>query len=39
MEAIVCQSCEEVIAYVDAEKAGTLYGKCPRCTDCGDGDH
>ncbi|MRG29397.1 MULTISPECIES: GapA-binding peptide SR1P [Laceyella] len=31
MEAIVCQTCEEVITYVPAEKVGTLYGKCPGC--------
>lgn len=31
MEAIVCQSCEQVIAYVESEKVGTLYGQCPGC--------
>jgi hypothetical protein len=32
MEAIICQTCDEVISYVDYEKAGTLYGQCPGCT-------
>lgn len=31
MEAIVCQSCDKVIAYVESEKSGTLYGTCPGC--------
>ncbi|MBA4601204.1 GapA-binding peptide SR1P [Thermoactinomyces mirandus] len=31
MEAIVCQLCDKVIAYVESEKAGTLYGTCPGC--------
>ncbi len=31
MEAIVCQSCDKVIAYVESEKTGTLYGTCRDC--------
>ncbi|MBA4494297.1 GapA-binding peptide SR1P [Paenactinomyces guangxiensis] len=31
MEAIICQTCDEVITYVESEKAGTLYGKCVGC--------
>ena len=31
MEVIVCQSCDEIIDYLDAEKTGVLYGKCPGC--------
>lgn len=37
MEAIVCQSCDEVITYVDSDKSGTLYGTCPGCNEhCAD---
>ncbi|MFC4076590.1 GapA-binding peptide SR1P [Salinithrix halophila] len=41
MEAIICQTCDEVISYVDGEKAGTLYGRCSGCMDqhCSDHDH
>ncbi|PRX41666.1 SR1 protein [Planifilum fimeticola] len=31
MEVIVCQSCDEIIDYLETEKAGVLYGKCPGC--------
>jgi hypothetical protein len=31
MEAIVCQTCEKVIAYVDSEKVGILYAACGGC--------
>ncbi|MBA4542582.1 MULTISPECIES: GapA-binding peptide SR1P [Thermoactinomyces] len=31
MEAIVCQSCDKVIEYVEAEKVGTLYSTCDGC--------
>ncbi|PTM59295.1 GapA-binding peptide SR1P [Desmospora activa] len=31
MEAIICQTCDEVISYVDCDKSGTLYGQCPNC--------
>ncbi|SEN07624.1 GapA-binding peptide SR1P [Lihuaxuella thermophila] len=31
MEAIICQTCDEVITYVESEKVGTLYGKCTGC--------
>lgn len=33
LEVIICQSCDKVIAYVDSEKAGTLYGTCQGCED------
>ncbi|MBD1371275.1 GapA-binding peptide SR1P [Hazenella sp. IB182357] len=33
MEAIVCQSCDQVIEYMYSEKVGTLYGKCVGCDD------
>ena len=33
LEVLVCQTCEKVIAYVDSEKAGTLYGTCQGCED------
>nr|WP_131924058.1 GapA-binding peptide SR1P [Hazenella coriacea] len=32
MEVIVCQCCDEVIEYVEAEKVGTLYGICQGCS-------
>ncbi|PTX64346.1 SR1 protein [Melghirimyces profundicolus] len=31
MEALVCQTCDTVIDYVDGEKNGTLYGTCCDC--------
>lgn len=31
MEAIVCQTCDNVITYVEADKVGTLYAKCDGC--------
>ncbi len=31
MEVIVCQSCDEVIDFQEADKAGTLYGTCCDC--------
>ncbi|MXQ53743.1 GapA-binding peptide SR1P [Shimazuella alba] len=31
METIVCQTCEEVIAFQEADKVGTLYGTCCDC--------
>jgi hypothetical protein len=31
MEIIVCQTCDEVIGFQEAEKAGTLYGACCEC--------
>lgn len=31
LEVIVCQTCEEVIAFQEANKAGTLYGTCGEC--------
>jgi len=31
MEVIVCQQCDKIIAFTEAEKAGVLYGKCPGC--------
>ncbi|PTX65056.1 SR1 protein [Melghirimyces profundicolus] len=33
MEAIVCQTCDEVITYVDGDKSGTLYGTCQSCNE------
>jgi hypothetical protein len=33
LEVIVCQTCDKVIAYVESEKAGTLYGSCQGCED------
>ncbi|MFD1426761.1 hypothetical protein JOD24_001004 [Kroppenstedtia sanguinis] len=33
MEAIICQTCDGIITYVDSEKSGTLYGTCPGCTE------
>ncbi|SFS63891.1 GapA-binding peptide SR1P [Marininema halotolerans] len=32
MEVLVCKTCDEVIDYLDSDKAGTLYGCC-QC-DC-----
>jgi hypothetical protein len=31
MEVIVCQVCDEVIEYVEAEKVNILYGICVDC--------
>lgn len=31
METIVCQTCEEVIAFQEAEKVSVLYGTCTDC--------
>ena len=31
MEVIVCQSCDAIVDYMEAEKTGVLYGKCPGC--------
>lgn len=31
MEIIVCQECEQVLDYVESEKAGVLYAKCTGC--------
>ncbi|MCS1350570.1 GapA-binding peptide SR1P [Mechercharimyces sp. CAU 1602] len=30
---IVCQSCDQVVSYMNAEKCGTLYGRCDSCKD------
>jgi hypothetical protein len=31
LETLVCQHCEQVIGYQEAEKTGTLYGVCDEC--------
>lgn len=31
MEVIVCQTCEEIIGYQEADKAGKLYSTCCDC--------
>ncbi|OYD07808.1 GapA-binding peptide SR1P [Paludifilum halophilum] len=31
MEVIVCQTCDEIITYVEGDKSGILYGKCSGC--------
>ncbi|SFX27656.1 SR1 protein [Thermoactinomyces sp. DSM 45891] len=38
MEMIVCQRCDRVIAFVEGEKSGILYGACPDDCDSGEGD-
>ncbi|UTR11021.1 GapA-binding peptide SR1P [Evansella sp. LMS18] len=34
MGSIVCQSCNQVIDYYEAEKVHVLYGTC--CEECGE---
>lgn len=31
MEVIVCQTCEDVIDFQEADKVGTLYSTCCDC--------
>lgn len=31
MEVVVCQTCDEVITYMEGDKTGVLYGQCPGC--------
>lgn len=31
MKITLCQSCQEVIEYTEAEKVSTVYGTCPEC--------
>ena len=31
LETIVCQSCDQVIEYIEAEKTGVQYGVCQEC--------
>lgn len=31
MTIIVCQDCDEVIEFTDADKVDVLYGKCSEC--------
>lgn len=31
LETFVCQHCEQVIEYQEAEKTGVLYGVCDEC--------
>lgn len=33
MEVIICQACDQIIDYVEAEKVGTLYAKCQSCSE------
>ncbi|WP_143034965.1 GapA-binding peptide SR1P [Marininema mesophilum] len=39
MEVIVCKDCEDVITYLDGDKAGTLYGHCVMCQEGNCSDH
>ena len=31
MTVIVCQDCDEVIEFVEAEKVDVLWARCPEC--------
>lgn len=30
-EVIICQCCNTIIAFMESEKTGTLFGQCEQC--------